>query len=81
MKYFLYLCVLIDCMVDLIGKLLSRMGFGQLRLIRIEPISFKIRNVTLGIHGQDYFDPGSDVYYHSLTLGFFLFRVTFEFNL
>lgn len=64
------------------NKIFRLLGFGNLALFMIEPISFKYKNITLGFHAQDSFEireDGTELDIHTMVFGFLLFRITLEF--
>ena len=66
-------------MGNLVGRIMSALSISE---ILIEPISWKVKNITLGIHTQDSYDdtdPENIIEYHTVTIGFFFVRFTFEF--
>lgn len=64
------------------NKIFRLLGFGDLALFMLEPISFKYKNITIGFHAQDSYEEqedGSFLNIHTMIFGFLLFRITLEF--
>lgn len=64
------------------NRLFRLLGYGDFAMFMIEPISWRHKNITIGIHTQDSFEileDDSQVDIHTIVIGFFFFRLTFEF--